>query len=110
MRTVLIEWADAIGPVNTAWTALSEINRKLSPVKVVGFVLHEDAESVTLIMQVDDAPEPGLTERIASHDMTVPRGCIKRMVDLVEVPPSKSAGGRSGRSSRKGGSSRGTGR
>ncbi|MGE0652012.1 MAG: hypothetical protein AB7P12_09705 [Alphaproteobacteria bacterium] len=101
MRRVHIEYIDLNGPVNSDWTALDKINRKPAKGEACGLLLHEDAENVTIILSALHEDDP--KERTGFADFTIPRGCIVRMVDLVEAPPSKSAGGRSARPSRKGG-------
>ncbi len=83
MKLVLIEWMDSTG-CSTNWQELEVIGRpKPLSCRSVGWLCHEGADSVVIVphsADVEDGKKQGC------GDMTIPKCCVLRMVELAEVP------------------------
>lgn len=77
-RLVLIEWIDAYG-CSSSWQDLSELEPKVLLVRSVGWLLHDNDDSKTIVPHFAEEPNHGV------GDMHIPTISIKRIVDLVET-------------------------
>jgi hypothetical protein len=77
-RLVLIEWEDAQS-THTGWKPVAEaVDAGVALVKSVGWIIADSEKSITVAAHMHGGDCDG--------DLTIPKGCIKRVVDLVEPP------------------------
>lgn len=81
-RLVLIEWRDAFG-CSPSWTEVADIKPDALTCKSVGWLAHEDADSLVIIPHLS-APDHGHSEQQGCGDMTIPRVSVTRIVRLQE--------------------------
>ena len=77
MKAVKIEWIDSCSS-NTEWALLSEFQGDIEPIHIVsyGIVVQETEYCVTIAQNYGIDPEQ------VSNLMTIPKGCIKQMIEL----------------------------
>ena len=91
MKLVYIEWIDAHG-VSANWEWLKDLRNHAASschAKSVGFVIAENKDNIVLLPHLIE--ETTSTRGQGCGDMTIPKGCIKRMVVLH---PTRKAPGR----------------
>ena len=80
MRLVLIEWLDAFS--TDRWTKIKRLSlepaRSESLCKTAGWLAHDSASFKVVVSSVGHKDGAGA--------MTIPTGCIVRIVDLAEIP------------------------
>jgi hypothetical protein len=77
---VLVEWEDATGGNRTGgWREIADMRPRLDPVRSVGWLIHRDRKSVTIL--------PNISVTQGDADLTIPRRWIKRLVALKEGDP-----------------------
>lgn len=77
MKPVKIEWIDSCSS-NTDWTLLNELEGDIEPIRIVsyGVVVQETEDCITIAQNYGIDPEQ------VSNLMTIPKGCIKQMIEL----------------------------
>lgn len=75
MKLKIIEWRDAFSPASNGWMTEDEVKDFIKDedfiVTSVGFVIHEDKHTITLVAQTSQQEQ-------YSHLQRIPKGCILR--------------------------------
>lgn len=75
MKLQIIEWRDAFAPAENGWLTQSQVEEFINDhdfiVTSVGYVIHEDKDTVTIVSQVSKQEQ-------YSHLQRIPKGCITK--------------------------------
>jgi len=74
MKTVYLEWVDSTSWCGNAWKSKDTLLKEseVDRCKTIGFVLKEDAESITVVNSFNSDCE------LASGDVTIPKCAIRK--------------------------------
>lgn len=77
IRPVKIAWIDSCAS-NQSWSLISELDGEIEPIKIIsyGTIVQETDDCVTI------AQNYGLNPEQFCNLMTIPRGCIKEIVEI----------------------------
>lgn len=83
MKLVFVEWVDCSGSIDTAWrndTYMDTFVEKDERIYDVGFVYHEDKESLVLVGGYSIPQDT--YETVYHREVKIPKAVIKRRLDL----------------------------
>ena len=71
MKAVYVEWEDASSAFGDAWTPREDvIKRGVCKCKTIGFIIHEDKNSITVVASLHRSDVAG--------DMNIPKSAIRK--------------------------------
>ena len=82
-RLVLVEWEDSAHNA-PGWRRANEMRPDFPLIRSAGFLVAEDDTAVVVAGHVGWPEEDSVVSRQVAGDMTIPRRCIVRIVDLLE--------------------------
>ena len=75
-KAIYIEWVDSISTTGNVWVTTDSIKRQgIDRCTTIGFVVHEDKESVTVANSFDGQ---AFERQHVSGDMTIPKCAIRK--------------------------------
>ena len=79
-RIVIVDWEDAHN--SDGWVDVDQLTGELPVARSIGWVILESKKSITIAPSVMfDTGIKGILDRVAD-EITIPRGCIRRIVDV----------------------------
>lgn len=81
MKLVYVEWLDSCGP--NGWTAISELDDRVSRIRSVGWVLHDTEEGLTILPHYEPSRHDGKPYQ-GKGIVSIPKECITRAVPMDE--------------------------